>query len=83
MYAECVCVPAVIWRLFVAETCSWMALMSVMFFFADFMGEALYQGVPSAEPQSQERRRYDEGRVSTYLAPPTQVSLDQWDTFAV
>ncbi|XP_041802302.1 solute carrier family 45 member 3 [Chelmon rostratus] len=61
VYAECVCVPAVIWRLFVAETCSWMALMSVMFFFADFMGEALYQGVPSAEPQSQERRRYDEG----------------------
>ncbi|XP_076607053.1 solute carrier family 45 member 3 [Chaetodon auriga] len=61
LYAKCVCVPAVIWRLFVAETCSWMALMSVMFFFADFMGEALYRGVPNAEPHSLERRHFDEG----------------------
>ncbi|XP_051272441.1 solute carrier family 45 member 3 [Dicentrarchus labrax] len=61
VYTTCVRVPAVIWRLFVAEMCSWMALMSVMLFFADFMGEALYQGVPSAKPQSQEREHYDEG----------------------
>ncbi|XP_037604364.1 solute carrier family 45 member 3 [Sebastes umbrosus] len=60
-YAACTRVPTVIWRLFVAETCSWMALMSVVIFFADFMGEGLYKGVPSAEPQSQGRKHYDEG----------------------
>lgn len=77
-YAACMRVPAVIWRLFVAEMCSWMALMSVMLFFADFMGEGLYQGVPSAELQSQERKHYDEGRVSASLAPPIPDELDQW-----
>ncbi|KAM7402717.1 hypothetical protein PAMP_017931 [Pampus punctatissimus] len=61
IYAACVHVPVVIWRLFVAEMCSWMALMSFMLFFVDFMGEGLYQGVPSAEPETQERKRYDEG----------------------
>ncbi|XP_067444716.1 solute carrier family 45 member 3 [Thunnus thynnus] len=61
MYAACVHVPAVIWRLFVAEMCSWMALTSFMLFFVDFMGEGLYQGVPSAEPETQERKHYDEG----------------------
>ncbi|XP_040888933.1 solute carrier family 45 member 3 [Toxotes jaculatrix] len=61
VYAACVQIPAVIWRLFVAELCSWMALTSVMLFLTDFMGEGLYQGVPSAEPESQERERYDEG----------------------
>ncbi|TMS19137.1 Solute carrier family 45 member 3 [Larimichthys crocea] len=60
-YRACKRVPAVIWRLFVAETCSWMALTSIMLFFADFIGEGLYQGVPSAEPHSQERKHYDEG----------------------
>lgn len=73
VYAACVRVPAVIWRLFMAEMCSWMALMSVMLFFADFMGEGLYQGVASAEPQSQERKHYDEGKVSASLAPPIPV----------
>ncbi|GLD61359.1 solute carrier family 45 member 3-like protein [Lates japonicus] len=61
MYAACVHVPAVIWRLFVAKMCTWMALMSVMLFFTDFMGEGLYQGVPSADPASQKRKHYDEG----------------------
>lgn len=65
LYAVCTHVPQVIWRLFVAEVCSWMALMSVMLFFADFMGEGLYQGVPGADPESQERKHYDEGRVSS------------------
>lgn len=73
VYACCVQVPAVIWRLFVAEICSWMALMSIMLFFADFMGEGLYQGVPNAEPESRERKQYDEGRVGAYLAPPIPV----------
>lgn len=68
VYAACVQVPTVIWRLFVADLCSWMALMSIMFFFADFMGEGLYQGVPSAEPESEERKQFDEGRVSASLA---------------
>lgn len=73
LYAACVQVPMVMWRLFVAELCSWMALMSVMFFFADFMGEGLYQGVPRAEPESEERKQYDEGRVSVSLALPFSV----------
>lgn len=62
VYAACVQVPAVMWRLFIANLCNWMALMSVIFFFADFMGEGLYQGVPSAELQSEERKQFDEGK---------------------
>lgn len=73
MYAACVHVPAVIWRLFTAEMCSWMSLMSFMLFFVDFMGEGLYQGVPSADPETQERKQYDEGRVSGSLSLHTQV----------
>ncbi|XP_026200347.1 solute carrier family 45 member 3 [Anabas testudineus] len=61
LYAGCVQVPTVIWRLFVAELCSWMALMSVMLFFVDFMGKGLYQGVPWAKPESEERKQYNEG----------------------
>lgn len=61
VYSAFARVPAVIWRLFVAETCSWMALMSIMFFFADYMGEELYQGVPGAEALSKEKMQYDEG----------------------
>lgn len=63
MYGACVRVPVVIRRLFVAELCSWMALMSFMLFYTDFLGEGLYQGMPGAEPESQERKHYDEGRV--------------------
>nr|XP_046240824.1 solute carrier family 45 member 3 [Scatophagus argus] len=61
VYTACERVPTVIWRLFMAETCSWMSLMSVMLFFAEFMGEGLYKGVPSAAPESEEKRQYDEG----------------------
>uniref|UniRef100_A0A668AKF7 Solute carrier family 45 member 3 n=1 Tax=Myripristis murdjan TaxID=586833 RepID=A0A668AKF7_9TELE len=61
MYGACVRVPVVIRRLFVAELCSWMALMSFMLFYTDFLGEGLYQGMPGAEPESQERKHYDEG----------------------
>lgn len=63
VYAAYEHVPQVIWRLFVAEVFSWMAVMSVMLFFADFMGEGLYQGVPSADLESPERKSYDEGRL--------------------
>lgn len=73
LYKSYVHVPMVMWRLFVAELCSWMALMSVMFFFGDFMGEALYQGVPRAQPESAERKQYDEGRVGASLARPLSV----------
>ncbi|KAJ8258717.1 hypothetical protein COCON_G00177290 [Conger conger] len=54
-------VPLVIWRLFMAEVCSWMALMTFLLFYTDFVGEGLYQGVPTAAPGSTERLRYDEG----------------------
>uniref|UniRef100_A0A3Q0T934 Solute carrier family 45 member 3 n=1 Tax=Amphilophus citrinellus TaxID=61819 RepID=A0A3Q0T934_AMPCI len=68
VYAAYKHVPQVIWRLFVAEMFSWMAVMSVMLFFADFMGEGLYQGVPSADPESPERKSYDEGVRMASLA---------------
>uniref|UniRef100_A0A4W6FJ97 Solute carrier family 45 member 3 n=1 Tax=Lates calcarifer TaxID=8187 RepID=A0A4W6FJ97_LATCA len=85
MYAVCVHVPAVIWRLFVAKMCTWMALMSVMLFFTDFMGEGLYQGVPSADPESQKRKHYDEGRVYASLVPPFVLCrcCPRWCTSAV
>ncbi|KAL4658583.1 solute carrier family 45 member 3 [Arapaima gigas] len=54
-------VPLVIRRLFVAELCSWMALMTFMLFYTDFIGEGLYHGVPTATPGSPERLQYDEG----------------------
>ncbi|XP_043932761.1 solute carrier family 45 member 3 [Protopterus annectens] len=54
-------VPKVIRQLFVAELCSWMAVMTLILFYTDFIGEGLYQGVPSSEPGSEARLRYDEG----------------------
>ncbi|KAJ8360549.1 hypothetical protein SKAU_G00170740 [Synaphobranchus kaupii] len=54
-------VPLVIRRLFMAEVCSWMALMTFLLFYTDFVGEGLYQGVPTAAPGSAERLQYDEG----------------------
>ncbi|XP_062317933.1 solute carrier family 45 member 3 isoform X2 [Osmerus eperlanus] len=60
-YGVCARVPAVMQRLFVAELCSWMALMSFMLFYADFMGEGLYKGVAHAPQGSQDRLLYDEG----------------------
>ncbi|XP_016296904.1 solute carrier family 45 member 3-like [Sinocyclocheilus anshuiensis] len=61
LYLLCSRMPKVIARLFVAELCSWMALMSFMLFYTDFVGEGLYNGVPSDEPGSLGRTRYDEG----------------------
>ncbi|KAM6311102.1 solute carrier family 45 member 3 [Podargus strigoides] len=54
-------IPKVIRRLFVAELCSWMALMTFMLFYTDFVGEGLYHGVPRAQPGTDARRHYDEG----------------------
>ncbi|XP_028854437.1 solute carrier family 45 member 3 [Denticeps clupeoides] len=53
--------PAVVWRLFAAELCSWMALESFVLFYTDFMGEGLYSGTASALPESQARLLYDAG----------------------
>ncbi|KAK3536771.1 hypothetical protein QTP86_023013 [Hemibagrus guttatus] len=61
LWSLCHHVPRVISRLFVAELCSWMALMTFVLFYTDFMGEGLYDGVPSAKPGSPERLRYEEG----------------------
>ncbi|XP_034445023.1 solute carrier family 45 member 3 [Hippoglossus hippoglossus] len=54
-------VPRVMRQLCVAQLCSWMAVMSFMLFYTDFVGEGLYEGVPSALPGSMSRQRYDEG----------------------
>ncbi|KAK2874873.1 hypothetical protein Q8A67_022026 [Cirrhinus molitorella] len=61
LYSLCSRMPKVIARLFVAELFSWMALMCFMLFYTDFVGEGLYDGVPSDEPGSLGRIRYDEG----------------------
>lgn len=55
-------VPRVMRQLCVAQLCSWMAVMSFMLFYTDFVGEGLYEGVPSASPGSVSRQRYDEGQ---------------------
>lgn len=62
-WSLCRHIPRVIARLFVAELCSWMALMTFVLFYTDFIGEGLYHGIPSAEPGSPERLRYEEGSV--------------------
>ncbi|NXX35252.1 S45A3 protein, partial [Nicator chloris] len=61
LHGLCCRIPGVIRRLFVAELCSWMALMTFMLFYTDFVGEGLYHGVPRAKPGTEARRRYDEG----------------------
>ncbi|KAJ8381770.1 hypothetical protein SKAU_G00025480 [Synaphobranchus kaupii] len=53
--------PRVMRQLCVAQLCSWMAVMSFMLFYTDFVGEGLYEGVPSAAPGMPSRQRYDEG----------------------
>ncbi|KAM5180178.1 solute carrier family 45 member 3 [Mantella aurantiaca] len=57
----CYRVPIALWRLFVAQLCSWMGLMTFTLFYTDFVGEGLYHGVPLAEPGTEARLRYDEG----------------------
>ena len=64
LHQLCCRVPHTLRRLFVAELCSWMAFMTFTLFYTDFVGEGLYQGVPRAEPGSEARRHYDEGKAS-------------------
>ncbi|KAG9491047.1 solute carrier family 45 member 3-like [Eleutherodactylus coqui] len=54
-------IPAVMKQLCAAQLCSWMAVMSFMLFYTDFVGEGLYKGIPSAAPGTESRIRYDEG----------------------
>ncbi|XP_069801510.1 solute carrier family 45 member 3 [Dendropsophus ebraccatus] len=54
-------IPVTLWRLFVAQLCSWMGLMTFILFYTDFIGEGLYHGSPTAKPGTEERLRYDEG----------------------
>ncbi|XP_063784547.1 solute carrier family 45 member 3-like [Pseudophryne corroboree] len=54
-------IPAVMRQLCAAQLCSWMAVMSFMLFYTDFVGEGLYKGIPSAAPGTESRIRYDEG----------------------
>ncbi|XP_053320852.1 solute carrier family 45 member 3-like [Spea bombifrons] len=54
-------IPRVVKQLCVAQLCSWMAVMSFMLFYTDFVGEGLYKGIPSAAPGTESRLRYDEG----------------------
>ncbi|MEQ2277612.1 hypothetical protein XENORESO_005210 [Xenotaenia resolanae] len=54
-------IPRVMRQLCMAQLCSWMAVMSFMLFYTDFVGEGLYDGVPSALPGTMSRQRYDEG----------------------
>lgn len=61
-------VPRVMRQLCVAQLCSWMAVMSFVFFYTDFVGEGLYDGLPSALPGSLSRQRYDEGQTSSLYA---------------
>ncbi|XP_010881801.2 solute carrier family 45 member 3 [Esox lucius] len=54
-------VPRVMTRLCASQLCSWMAVMSFMLFYTDFVGEGLYGGVPSAPAGTAPRQRYDDG----------------------
>ncbi|XP_043943499.1 solute carrier family 45 member 3-like [Protopterus annectens] len=54
-------VPRVMKQLCLAQLCSWMAVMSFILFYTDFVGEGLYEGIPSAAPGTASRIRYDEG----------------------
>ncbi|KAM9311007.1 solute carrier family 45 member 3-like [Gastrophryne carolinensis] len=54
-------IPGAMKQLCAAQFCSWMAVMSFMLFYTDFVGEGLYKGIPSAAPGTESRIRYDEG----------------------
>ncbi|KPP68126.1 solute carrier family 45 member 3-like [Scleropages formosus] len=60
-------IPPIMRQLCAAQLCSWMAVMSFMLFYTDFVGEGLYEGVPSAAPGTASRQRYDEGESSPPL----------------
>uniref|UniRef100_H3BF76 Solute carrier family 45 member 3 n=1 Tax=Latimeria chalumnae TaxID=7897 RepID=H3BF76_LATCH len=54
-------IPKVMKQLCISQLCSWMAVMSFMLFYTDFVGEGLYKGIPSAAPGTESRLLYDEG----------------------
>ncbi|XP_062843005.1 solute carrier family 45 member 3 [Trichomycterus rosablanca] len=61
IFPLCTHMPKVIKRLFMAKLCSWMGILTFMLFYTDFVGERLYDGLPSAKPGSPERLRYEKG----------------------
>ncbi|NP_001080007.1 solute carrier family 45 member 3 L homeolog [Xenopus laevis] len=61
VYSSYCRIPSVMKQLCAAQLCSWMAVMSFMLFYTDFVGEGLYNGIPSAAPGTESRLRYDEG----------------------
>ncbi|CDQ98820.1 unnamed protein product [Oncorhynchus mykiss] len=60
-------VPRVMRQLCMAQLCSWMAVMSFMLFYTDFMGEGLYEGMPSAAPGTASRQRYEDGELTLFF----------------
>lgn len=49
--------------------------MSFMLFYTDFVGEGLYEGVPSALPGSVSKQRYDEGQIPLFTLRAYDVRL--------
>ncbi|XP_068171989.1 solute carrier family 45 member 3 [Antennarius striatus] len=88
MYKSVTHVPAVIWRLCVAETFNWTSIMIVFLFFGDYMGEGLYKGEPKADPQSEEKQLFDEGvrmasvglLLQSAVSVLSSVIMDCWIT---
>lgn len=75
LWTLCHHIPRVIARLFVAELSSWMALMTFVLFYTDFVGEGLYDGVPSAAPGTPERLRYEEGNLTLQFISIIVINL--------
>lgn len=50
-----------------------MGVMSFMLFYTDFVGEGLYEGVPSAAPGTDLRQRYDEGELFFQICIQPQI----------
>lgn len=79
LHQLCCRMPRTLRRLFVAELCSWMALMTFTLFYTDFVGEGLYQGVPRAEPGTEARRHYDEGESLAPVEAALQRTGQGWE----
>ncbi|XP_072174682.1 membrane-associated transporter protein-like [Diadema setosum] len=53
--------PCVLRRLLLNHYFSWVAMMTVMLFFTDYMGQAVYHGDPDAPANSSALERYNKG----------------------
>ncbi|XP_071482023.1 membrane-associated transporter protein-like [Diadema antillarum] len=53
--------PCVLRRLLFNHYVSWMAMLTVMLFFTDYMGQVVYKGDPDAPANSSALERYDKG----------------------